>query len=140
MLRWPLRMTRILVVDRERSTLRAFQALLGQDGHEAETCHHHGDALERLGRGSSYAAVIVDAGHYPYDGVQLVRAARRAPGAPCVFLMCASEPSARMRLAAPCLVLQKPVDYSLVHAAITSCRSCGHCRRHGACHASGHHE
>jgi CheY-like chemotaxis protein len=119
-------MGRFLVVDDDRSTVRAMATLLEQDGHEVVAMTSGKEALEALRSGSAFDAVVTDFQMPGVDGGTVTRQARKSLPHACIVVTQrghADEPG--LREAGACIVLEKPIAYDALQRIIRACRAGG---------------
>lgn len=106
-------MKRVLVVDDDNGAVQALRTLLELDGYSVDALVSPSVALEHLA-GAAYAAVVTDLEMPLVNGVEVVRAAKKArPGTRVVVVSAyAHSPAADKAIAEGAdRVLGKPLDY-----------------------------
>jgi two-component system response regulator PrrA len=115
-------MKKILVVDDDRTAVKALRILLELDGYEATACDSGGAALEALKNGA-FDAVVTDLEMPGANGIEVVRAARGAPSPLPVLLVTAyaGSPFCQKALDAGAKrALPKPLRYEALLAELAS--------------------
>lgn len=128
-------MTRFLVVDDDRSSVKGMSMLLSGDGHEVAAFTAGVDAVEALPRGP-FDAVVTDLEMPDVDGYAVVRASRQHNPQACLFVVTAKADEKCQSLveAGACIVLDKPFEYEEVTRAVGDCRAQGGPSAHTRCH------
>jgi PAS domain S-box-containing protein len=106
---------RILLVDDDKSTLKALAGVLASKGHSIDECHSAAPALERM-RKDRYDVLLTDLVMSSMDGVELVTTAREL----CPTLRCMVMSGHKRNGDVPSDVawFKKPVDVDQVLAAL----------------------
>jgi CheY-like chemotaxis protein len=112
-------MTRILVVDDDRTAVGALQSLLEMDGYEVVGVLSSQDALVRLGA-ERFDAVVTDLEMPGVHGLEIVRAVRSDSGIPVVVVTgYVNSPASKAALASGAnRVLGKPLRYEWLMEAL----------------------
>jgi CheY-like chemotaxis protein/anti-sigma regulatory factor (Ser/Thr protein kinase) len=87
---------RILLVDDDRGLRHVLSALLQDAGHRVESAGDGPEALEMLGRGSSFDLVLLDIGLPSMSGLDVLARVRELPSPPLVIVMTADDTSATL--------------------------------------------
>jgi CheY-like chemotaxis protein/anti-sigma regulatory factor (Ser/Thr protein kinase) len=87
---------RILLVDDDRGLRHVLSALLQEAGHRVESAGDGPEALEMLGKGSSFDLVLLDIGLPSMNGLDVLARARDLPSPPLVIVMTADDTSATL--------------------------------------------
>jgi CheY-like chemotaxis protein/anti-sigma regulatory factor (Ser/Thr protein kinase) len=87
---------RILLVDDDRGLRHVLSALLQDAGHRVESAGDGPEALEMLGRDSSFDLVLLDIGLPSMSGLDVLARVRELPSPPLVIVMTADDTSATL--------------------------------------------
>ena len=119
-------MGRVLVVDDDHSTVEAMAMLLGQDGHQVQGFTSGKEAVAALRGGHTSDVVITDFEMPVVDGAAVTRAARESSPTACIVVTNRGAANrSRLEDDGACLVLEKPIEYEVMHREITACRAVG---------------
>ena len=119
-------MGRILVLDDDDSTTEAMAMLLRDDGHEVESFTSGPEAVAALRSGRAFDVVVTEFRGPVVDGAAVTKAARDVLPNACIVVthQGRAHPSDLQHLGA-CVVLEKPIHYDAMLAAITACLARG---------------
>jgi len=115
----------VLVVDDSAEMRRYLRVLLELDRFHVETANNGIEALQRLGKGSRPAAVLLDVEMPGLDGLKTLRLMRKfAPGLKVILCSGADSPAYRQEAAAlgAYAFLAKPVQQLYLSAVLERCR------------------
>src|ERR1039457_7006007 len=117
-------MGRVLVVDDDHSTVEAMAMLLGQDGHQVQGFTSGKEAVAALRGGHTSDVVITDFEMPVVDGAAVTRAARESSPTACIVVTNRGAANrSRLEDDGACLVLEKPIEYEVMHREITDRKS-----------------